>query len=306
MRVFLGAFVAFIVQTMLVGLDWFTAIFLASMMVVLFTVVSRITAETGVFFVHPWWEPTTPMVALLGVSAFGPKTIAVMVTISAILAYTTPRATLMPFVTNALRVLDRKSVRLGKSALLCGVALVVGLAVAVPATLYWQYDRASHRADQFSSVAVPAYSFEQAITTRTHLEAKGTLRASESASGLGRLLVAKFDGSRIFAFVMGIVLVAACAFARWRLTWWPLHPVLFLVWTSWTAGQAFAASLLVGCLVKFLVVKYGGDNMYQRLKPLMFGLIAGDMLGGLFAIVVGFVYYLATGSPPMSFSVLPG
>jgi len=306
MRVLLGAFVMFVFQVMLVGLDWFTAVFLTTMMIVLFTVVSRITAETGVFFVHPWWEPTTPMVALLGASAFGPKTLAVMVTISAVLAYTTPRATLMPFVTNALRVLDRKGVRLGRSAVLCGVALVVGLAVAVPATLYWQYDSASHRADSFSSVAVPAYSFEQAITTRTRLKAQGTLAASESASGLGRLLVANFDGTRMLAFAAGIVLVAVCAFARWRLTWWPLHPVAFLVWTSWTAGQAFAASLLVGCLIKFLVVKYGGDRIYQKLKPLMFGLIAGDMLGGLFAIFVGYVYYLATGSPPMSFSVLPG
>ena len=102
---------------------------------------------------------------------------------------------------------------------------------------------------------------------------------------------------------LGIVL----AFAAIRLRWpkWPLHPVLFLVWSSY-AGRMFAASFLSGWGVKLLVTRYGGALWYQRLKPLMFGLIAGEMLGGLTPMAVGLVYWLATGLPPKSFYILPG
>jgi hypothetical protein len=45
--------------------------------------------------------------------------------------------------------------------------------------------------------------------------------------------------------------------------------------------------------------------LYLRLKPLMFGLIAGEMLGGLTPMVVGLVYWLVTGQLPKVFNVLP-
>jgi hypothetical protein len=58
-------------------------------------------------------------------------------------------------------------------------------------------------------------------------------------------------------------------------------------------------------LIKVAVMKYGGANIYQRLKPLMFGLIAGEMMGGMIPMVVSLVYYLATGDQPKSFWVMP-
>jgi hypothetical protein len=61
----------------------------------------------------------------------------------------------------------------------------------------------------------------------------------------------------------------------------------------------------VGWAIKVLVTKYGGASWYQRLKPFMFGLIAGEMLGGLMPMVVGLVYWLVTGQLPKVFNVLP-
>jgi hypothetical protein len=54
------------------------------------------------------------------------------------------------------------------------------------------------------------------------------------------------------------------------------------------------------------VTKYGGMGLYQRLKPLMFGLIAGDMLGGVTASAIGAAYYFATGKPPVYFQIMAG
>ena len=52
-----------------------------------------------------------------------------------------------------------------------------------------------------------------------------------------------------------------------------------------------AASFLGGWAVKALVTKYGGAAWYQRLKPFVFGLIAGEMLGGVTPMVVGMMYW---------------
>jgi len=95
-------------------------------------------------------------------------------------------------------------------------------------------------------------------------------------------------------------------FTAIRLRWpkWPLHPVLFLIWNTY-GGRVFAASFLGGWGIKVLVTQYAGASWYQRLKPLMFGLIAGEMLGGLVPIAIGFVYWLATGLPPKVFNILP-
>ncbi len=66
-----------------------------------------------------------------------------------------------------------------------------------------------------------------------------------------------------------------------------------------------ASSFLAGWAIKTLVTKYGGAAWYQRLKPLMFGLVAGEMLGALAPMLAGFVYWLMTGQPPKAFNILP-
>ena len=101
-----------------------------------------------------------------------------------------------------------------------------------------------------------------------------------------------------------MTLVLLCSAGRLRFPWWPVHPVMFLVWNSYP-GRTFGASFLVGWFVKSMVVKYGGARVYQRLKPLMFGLIAGEMLGGVVPIIIGLLYHLVTGDLPKVFSIMP-
>ena len=82
-------------------------------------------------------------------------------------------------------------------------------------------------------------------------------------------------------------------------------PILFLTWHP-SAPNTMSFSILIGCLIKWFVMKYGGERAYRKGKPLMFGLIAGDMLGGIVPSVIGLVYYWATGEIPKAFQVTPG
>ncbi|MBT3381983.1 MAG: hypothetical protein HN742_25735 [Lentisphaerae bacterium] len=62
---------------------------------------------------------------------------------------------------------------------------------------------------------------------------------------------------------------------------------------------------LLGCLLKWVVTRYGGTNVYERLKPVMNVIIAGDMLGGLLPSLVGAGYYLVTGELAPAFQIMP-
>jgi hypothetical protein len=56
--------------------------------------------------------------------------------------------------------------------------------------------------------------------------------------------------------------------------------------------------------MKFVVMTDGGESAYRKLAPLMFGLIAGDMLGEVVPSIFGLLYYLATGEISKSFSAM--
>ena len=46
--------------------------------------------------------------------------------------------------------------------------------------------------------------------------------------------------------------------------------------------------------------------MYQNLKPLFIGLIAGELMAAGLSVAIGLVYYAVTGNvPPVAFHVLP-
>jgi hypothetical protein len=304
LRVAALCLLAFVVQLAAVGLDWQLAVLYTALIVVIFTVMSRVVAETGLFFIQAWWFPGAVICGVLGYQAMGVQSVIIMILLTEVLALDT-REALMPFTINSLNILDMKELKVGRSAACCAVALAVGLAVAVPFVLYMQYNRGVDLSDSWANRLVPQEAFAQALVVRRQLQAQDSLETAENVSGFGRFLRMSPDPALMGCLAIGLVLVLAMSFCRMRFPKFPLHPVMFLIWHTYP-GKAFAASFLVGWLIKFAVTKYGGSRLYLRLKPLMFGLIAGEMLGGLASIVIGLCYYLVTGDLPKRFAIMPG
>ena len=142
---------------------------------------------------------------------------------------------------------------------------------------------------------------------REHEEAaaRQTLTEATSVSGLERFALLNPDGGAYWWLLAGVALVAATVVLRLRFPKWPVHPVLFLVWGTWAIAQ-FAFSFLIGWMVRGAVVWLGGAQAFHRLKPFMVGVIAGEILLGLFWMVFGAVYYFASGTLPERYSVFPG
>ncbi|OGV65476.1 MAG: hypothetical protein A3K19_10330 [Lentisphaerae bacterium RIFOXYB12_FULL_65_16] len=303
-RAFMLFMVIFCGQLVSIGVDWQLSVLYMGVLVLFYVVMSRLIAETGMFYIQPYFFPCTVIWGLVGSRALGPEVLLILMMVSMVLVID-PRESLMPFMTNSFKMLELRSLRIGRMALLAAAAVIIGLAVALPVTLYFQYDRGYAQWDGWASRAVPLMPFQNMVSVKRKLAAQGTLEQAGTDTGWRRLAHSSPNGPCVLAMTAGLVLVLICATSRLRFTWWPLHPVLFLTWATepmWRMCGAF----LIGWLIKALVTKYGGLTVYQKLKPLMIGLIAGEILGAVFPSIIGAIYFSITGKSPVPFLVLPG
>src|SRR5690606_38187367 len=125
------------------------------------------------------------------------------------------------------------------------------------------------------------------------MDARQTLVSATANDGLTSLSSLRPASDTMMWIGLGVALILITALARLRLPWWPIHPVLFLVWGTMPASR-LAISFLIGWAIKLLVVRTGGAKAYHQLMPLMIGVIAGELLIALFWIVVGATYYAST------------
>jgi len=302
-RCFLLAATAFVVSLTVLGLDWQLALLYTGVAIALFTVLGRIMAEAGAFYLAPGVYPCALIVAILGEQALGPTTLAIMFFLTTIFLLDT-RECFMPFMVNALHFSASARLRFSRVLPLMAIAIIVGLCIAVPTTLYLNYDRGANWRDAFATSSVPRYAINSIVAARQRLQAQGTLAASESCKGFQRFAAIKPNKRFLIAFGATFAATILFSVARLRFASWPIHPVLFCLWPGY-GGYTMAWSFLIGGTIKIIANHYGGGKFVQKLKPLMIGLIAGDMLAGLTIIASGAIYYAITGTPPKGYWVLP-
>lgn len=284
-------------QLTLVGLDVPMGVVFVVVMVVIHVVMSRLVAEVGLFKLMPFFFPCALVWGMVGAKAANPDQLLLMgLVTSVLLVY--PREAAMPFIVCGLRVADRARVRLGRVAAAGYAVYIVGLLVAIPITLYIQYQYGALRAgDGWSYGQPPRLVFDATCAVRQQLAARGVLEQSLSAGALERLASIRPMQPCLIGFAITFVLVWVFTILRQRFAWWPLHPVMFLVLASWQSTY-IAFSLLLGWLIKAVVTKYGGAAAYQRFRPFMIGVIAGDLVAQLVPLAIGTIYYMMSGIPP--------
>jgi len=151
-----------------------------------------------------------------------------------------------------------------------------------------------------ASVAMFDHGLPLLLQAREH----GTLDRAIEVQGLERIALMRPDANTLPWLMLGAALVIGCAVARMRLPGWPLHPAIFLIWGTWGIRH-FAFSFFLGWAVKAAIIHASGLGGFARGKPIMVGLIAGELAAGLGWIVVGVVWYFSTGKIPESVSVMP-
>ncbi|MHC5057620.1 MAG: DUF6785 family protein [Planctomycetota bacterium] len=301
-RTFMAGLGVFVLLLWSTGLGLGLSLAYALGLVMFYLVLGRIIAETGLFFIQARFVISTIIIGAVGPQYIGLTPSIILMMMSAVLAMD-PRESLMPFLVNALKILDLREHKLGRATVAASGALVLGLAVAVPATLHWQYSKGANLSDRFATWDAAAFPYTNSLRLKYKLDAQGVTSDSEAGGPGGS--ISPVNSGLLWTMGITFCLLVGMAAARLRWAWWPLHPVMFLVCASW-GGAVIGFSFLLGWALKVLVMKYGGARVFRSLKPVLIGLAAGEFLGALVPIVWGLLYYMVEDIPLKAFSVFPG
>jgi hypothetical protein len=288
-------------------LDWQLCIFFVLLTVLIFLIISRILAETGLFFIQAYFYPTAIIAGFMGYFALGPQAIAIMGLISIVFVMD-PRESFMPFVVNSLKLLALNNVKVGKVAPFIGLAVILGLGIGIPVCLGFQYTKGANMQDLWAMNYSGNLAFGPSVTTVDKLNSLGPnyLADSLKLSGWERFANMKpAEWMYIFAALIGFALITLFSMGRLRFNKWPIHPIAFLVWNTYPLMN-FAPSFLMGWVIKSLVMRFGGGKAYHTVKPLMIGVIAGEAMAGVIIMIIGAAYYFLAHESPKGFSILPG
>ncbi len=274
------------------GLDWPLAVLTVSLIMVMFLGVSRITAESGLFLIHPRWQPMGVLLGLFGGYALGVEGIIVCGILCALLCIDASQA-LMPYFLTGLRLCSREGIRPGRTGCLAGSIFVVALGVGIVAALWVDYNYGTQGRNNWTHRRVPTMAFRPALAEAGQLSYTGRLEESDALGPVERLMNIRPSKVFLWSAGTGFALVLLVSAIRLRFPWWPLHPVAFMVWATW-AIVALHHSFLLGWLLRVVVTRFGGFNAYRKCKPLMIGVIAGEVLAALMFLSTGAIYHFIT------------
>jgi len=289
------------------GLDWPLAILVVLLILLLYLAIARFSAEGGLFFVTSLWQPAAVLSGLLGGLALGPKGVVMVGLVTMIFAHD-PRDTLMPFVVNALKIGQNAGIKPGKLALPSVAVYVLALAVALPTTLFLSYKLGAGTAKRYEAEnkTWAQLTFKATERVMTELDNRGRLDESLHLRGWERLTHMQPHKLFFTSAGIGLALVLVFSMLRLRYLWWPIHPIMFCVWGS-QSMKALSASFLIGWAVKGALSRLGllTSGRIVRVRALMIGMIAGDLLAGVIFMIFGAIYYAVTDLTPWQYYIFP-
>jgi hypothetical protein len=282
------------------GASLIVAFWITGFLLLSYLLLTRVVAETGLVFV----QLRTPAIRVFQylLLAGGSNPVRVDNT-SAFMAQWTgqtlshdARENAMTFQNQAVRVVDETFEREDRRSrfrflLVIVLAMVVGYLAAGASTLVVEYNVG---ATLGVNAAAPINEYGIVRSTRDTLNAyidytKGT--PIESHSWWGHLLT-------------GAGITGALGFLRLQFTWWPFHPIGFLLVYSYPMRMIWF-SVLIGWIAKTLIVRFGGAAMMRKAMPVAIGLIVGECVAIAFWLIVCVAMCL-TGNPYYAISLLPG
>jgi hypothetical protein len=279
-----------IVILVYVGMPWHVATFCIGLTMMMYVVLARLDAEAGTFFCQPAWSFSMAMLCVYGFGALGPGVYLGMNFVRHILAAGSFEC-LMPYAVNGLKVTSDTGLKPGKVGAVVGGTVVVAMCVAVFVGVWSSYQNTVGPTAGKDTVAM----YEMAERQIQKLQLSGELEASNKYTSWERLKHMNVDRRFLVWSAAGMALVFGLSAARLRWPWWPVHPIVLLTFGSVLMVGRYGISLFVGWLLKVFVLKLAGPATYAKVRPLMIGVIAGDILGGFVTMLALWGYYLMTG-----------
>jgi len=295
LRIAVVASTAVVVLLVAQGLDWPFAVLSVLMLLILYVVASRMSAEGGLFSIEARWMPVGVMLGLAGTNALGLQNLFILGLVSMVLCVGAGEL-VMPYVVNSLKIGEILGLRASGMSRTMSVSLLVALALGVILGLWASYNYGFWHHDWFM-YNIPGRPFLAPYRSAVSLSLTGQLEEVQNWSLLERIAHFEPQGQFIKWSLVGLGAVLLFGVLRLRFTWWPLHSIFILIWGSWWAG-VYTFSVLLGWAFKVVITRFGGAKLYNRLKPMMIGFIAANVSATMIRVIVGAVYYAVTGARP--------
>ena len=94
--------------------------------------------------------------------------------------------------------------------------------------------------------------------------------------------------------VLGSIVTLSLIFLRRIFVWWPIPPIGYTMLSSWASHKLWF-SILIGYLVKYNLLKYGGLNAYRQTRPFFMGRILGEMTCAALWSIIGMITGINSG-----------
>jgi len=232
-------------------------------------VLSRAVIEGGVMFINQGWVPLGAMAQLMG-SGPGQWLNPASIVPGAFLQvsfFQDMRGFIMPSFLHGFKLAhDRKIAARRLCALIFGVTFI-SLVVGLWAKVRMGYIAGGLTLHPWFSIVAAQYPAKNA----------GTLLGGEAGAGAGNWFWLGIGGAAVMLMVL----------ARSRLSWFPLHPIGYLLALTAPTQRAWF-SFFLGWLLKTLIVKFGGHDAYRKVIPVALGVILGECLSFIFWLLIDF------------------
>jgi hypothetical protein len=248
----------------------------------LVTLMARIVAETGLFYVGPIWWPNQFFSTLLGARLVSMRSF-FWTQVTSRIFFADLRETLMPFAADSMRMgQELKSDHRPKWFRWLVMSLVASVLISGAVHHYLSYTRGrSGLNDNWASYQVP-------------------LGAMNDTYSLYNGVPDSTVGASWGHFTAGAVIAVVLMAGRLMFAGWPFHPIGLVLMSSGPM-QVMWFSIFLGWGIKRLLLRYGGAGAFRRARPFFIGLIVGEILA---AGVWMFMGLLTNGT--VRYSFMPG
>ncbi|WP_243544598.1 DUF6785 family protein [Pseudodesulfovibrio tunisiensis] len=253
------------------GLPLLAALALPGAFLVVTLVASRAVCQGGLPYFTLTAAPADALVGCFGTGFFGAAGIAATAVMQKVL-FLDMREAVAPTLFHGAKGAESADNR-KYLPLILGVALVLAVACAFGTMLFigYKYGLRELNLDWATQTVLANYESAQQLV--------------DVPSGPNRwTVIYTLAGAGIMFFLI---------LCYYRLPWWPLHPLGYVV--AYSSGMHILwFSFFLGWLCNHLCLHYGGTSLFNRVRFLFIGLILGDFLAGgayaLLGLFTGTVY----------------
>ena len=99
------------------------------------------------------------------------------------------------------------------------------------------------------------------------------------------------DLARLTFLGIGAAVMFLLTVVRYRVPWWPLHPLALPVGICSYSTNFCVFSIFLGWLAKWVLLKFGGNALYKAGRPFFLGIILGFFVGVGVSFVIDVIWF---------------